>query len=260
MACFDNRFGAAPSRARRSRPAARAARHRGNWAAGRAASANDRFRTPSVRSDERRQRPARRSSRGGRRRIRLARVRSRRPPWLPVARVSCRPSRRTRTAPHPVVLSEDEQAERVRHAKALAAKYRAQLLAGGTCSGAAWPGGASLGRAGAEFVKLQCPGIAAVSSQTVAVGMQETPYINSISARAVRSPVIVRMLRDGDMSQKSYHFLPMADRLAQLLHCLMESVACPMASCAEADSRTGYRQRFDDVGVVTGVPAVQQTI
>ena len=111
-----------------------------------------------------------------------------------------------------------------------------------------------------RICEAQCPGIAAVNSQTDAVGMQETPYINSISARAVRSPVIVRMLRDGDMSQESYHFLPMADHLAQLLHCLMESVACPMASCAEADSRTGYRQRFDDAGVVTGVPAVPQTI
>jgi len=31
----------------------------------------------------------------------------------------------------------------------------------------------------------------------------------------------------------------MSDRLAQVLHCLMESVACPMAPCAVADSRTG---------------------
>jgi len=68
------------------------------------------------------------------------------------------------------------------------------------------------------------------------------------------------MLRDGDMSQKSYHFLAMVDHLAQLLHCLMKSVACPMASCADADSRTGYRQRFDDLGVMTDVPALPQTI
>jgi len=40
----------------------------------------------------------------------------------------------------------------------------------------------------------------------------------------------------------------------------MESVACPMALWADADSRAGYRRRFNDVEVMTRVPAVQQTI
>src|SRR5579863_4247075 len=43
----------------------------------------------------------------------------------------------------------------------------------------------------------------------------------------------------------------MSDRLAQVLHCPMKSVACPMASCTVADSRAGYRQRFDDVEGMT---------
>jgi len=68
------------------------------------------------------------------------------------------------------------------------------------------------------------------------------------------------MLRDRYILAESYVFLPMLDRLAQVLHCLMESVACPMALCADADSRAGYRQRFDDVEVMTRVPAVQLTL
>ena len=86
------------------------------------------------------------------------------------------------------------------------------------------------------------------------------PQVNKILMRARRTPVVARMLRDGYISRKSCDFLPMADRLAHILHCLMESVACPMASCADADSRAGYRQRFDDVEVMTRVPAAQQTI
>jgi hypothetical protein len=113
---------------------------------------------------------------------------------------------------------------------------------------------------GCRICEAECPGIAAVCAQTGWIGMQEKPYINGIPARARRPPAIARMLRDGDMVQESYHFLTMADRLAQLLHCLMKSVACPIASCAVADSRAGYRQRFDDVEIMTRVPAVQQTI
>jgi hypothetical protein len=68
------------------------------------------------------------------------------------------------------------------------------------------------------------------------------------------------MWRDGYIPHKTDDFLVIADRLAQLLHCLMESVACPMEQCADADSRAGDRQRFDDVEVMTRVTAMQQTI
>jgi len=33
-----------------------------------------------------------------------------------------------------------------------------------------------------------------------------------------------------------------------------------MELCADADSRAGYRQRFDDVEVMTRVTAMQQTL
>ena len=68
------------------------------------------------------------------------------------------------------------------------------------------------------------------------------------------------MLRQGYIPHKSYDFFVIADRLAQLLHCLRETVACPMEQRADADSRAGDRQRFDDVEVMTRVTALQQTI
>jgi hypothetical protein len=121
------------------------------------------------------------------------------------------------------------------------------------------PRGASLGRADPELVKLSAP-VLLPSAPDLCVWRLEEPYINNILIRAHRASVVVRMLRAGYMSQKSYHFLTRLDRLAQVLHCLMETVACPMGRCADADSRAGYRQRFYDVGVTTGVPAVPQTI
>ena len=263
MACFDNRFDPRQSRVRRSRPAARAARHRGNLGgrAGRAASANDRSGDAAVRSDERRQRPAREAHdvaaaasdlRASVRGVRLGfRLRGHLA-GHPGGRVP----RRTLWCSAKINRPSASGTQRRSRPNIECSCWREEL-----CSRRRRGTGGRVTRSRrCRICEAQCPGIAAVSAQTDAVGMQETPYINSISARAVRSPVIVRMLRDGDMSQESYHFLPMADHLAQLLHCLMESVACPMASCAEADSRTGYRQRFDDVGVVTGVPAVPQTI
>src|SRR5437660_11511107 len=45
------------------------------------------------------------------------------------------------------------------------------------------------------------------------------------------------MLRDGYMLQKSYHILATLDPLAQLLHCVVEAVACPIGPSADADSR-----------------------
>jgi|MicForSoiPHH12_O_1018301.scaffolds.fasta_scaffold09927_1 hypothetical protein len=49
----------------------------------------------------------------------------------------------------------------------------------------------------------------------------------------------------------------MADHLAQVLHCLIESVACPMEDSAETDSRGRYKAAFDDV-IMTRVSALQQ--
>jgi hypothetical protein len=69
---------------------------------------------------------------------------------------------------------------------------------------------------------------------------QSSPASNSgalIEAPAAPTPVPIRMLRTGYIPQKSYHFSAMTDPLAQLLHCVMETVACPMDPCADADSR-----------------------
>ena len=47
----------------------------------------------------------------------------------------------------------------------------------------------------------------------------------------------------------------MADHLAQVLHCLIKSVACPMEGSAKTDSRGRYKAAFDDV-VMTRVLSV----
>ena len=52
-----------------------------------------------------------------------------------------------------------------------------------------------------------------------------------------RQPVVARMLRYGYILQKTYRFLPITTDLAQVLHCVRESDACPIRSCADADSR-----------------------
>src|SRR5258708_12938753 len=46
------------------------------------------------------------------------------------------------------------------------------------------------------------------------------------------------MLRPGYSLPKSYHISAMMAPLAQLLHCVEESVACPMGPLASGDSRT----------------------
>jgi len=46
------------------------------------------------------------------------------------------------------------------------------------------------------------------------------------------------MLRPGYSLQKSYRIPAMVAALAQLLHCVGESVACPMGPRASGDSRT----------------------
>ena len=50
--------------------------------------------------------------------------------------------------------------------------------------------------------------------------------------------MVVRMLRDGCISQKSYEFLPISDRLAQVLHCpilkftsRIQTVICFQLNC-----------------------------
>jgi hypothetical protein len=50
------------------------------------------------------------------------------------------------------------------------------------------------------------------------------------------APVFIRMLRAGYSSRKSDHFSAINAYLAQLLHCKMQSVACPMEPRADADS------------------------
>jgi hypothetical protein len=59
--------------------------------------------------------------------------------------------------------------------------------------------------------------------------------------------VLSRMLRPGYIPPKSYHFYGMTAALAQLLHCLIELVACPMEPEAEADSRDAeaFRRRVE---------------
>ena len=155
----------------------------------------------------------------------------------------------SRTAPLPT-LRKDKQAERVQKRKGT----RGQIPNG--TSGKELSHRRVTRSRQCRICEAECPGIAAVSAQTGAVGMQEKPYITKILTRARRPPVVSRMLREGYMSQESYHFLAMADHLAQLLHCLMKSVACPIGAC---DSRAGFRHRFGDVGVMTGVLAVQHT-
>ena len=49
----------------------------------------------------------------------------------------------------------------------------------------------------------------------------------------------------------------MADHLAQVLHCLIKSVACPMEDSLETDSRGRYKAAFDDV-VMTRVLSVAE--
>ena len=48
-------------------------------------------------------------------------------------------------------------------------------------------------------------------------------------------------LPDSYTAYDSYDFLSTTDRLAQLLHCPMESVACPILQCAETDSNSPVR-------------------
>src|ERR1700720_1583513 len=59
------------------------------------------------------------------------------------------------------------------------------------------------------------------------------------SGRQASSHFRSRMLRSGYSLQKSYPISAMTAPLAQLLHCVVESVACPMGLRANADSRTG---------------------
>ena len=62
-----------------------------------------------------------------------------------------------------------------------------------------------------------------------------------VSYRLMRTgpePVNIRMLRHGNILQNSCGFLSMATALAQLLHCVTELGACPIGSCADADSRS----------------------
>ena len=79
-------------------------------------------------------------------------------------------------------------------------------------------------------MKLNAPVLLPSAPKLVQSGCREKPYITKILTRARRLPVVSRMLREGYMSQESYHFLAMADHLAQLLHCLMKSVACPIGT------------------------------
>ena len=62
-------------------------------------------------------------------------------------------------------------------------------------------------------------------------------FVNYRLTRTGPEPVDTRMLRHGNILQKSCYFLSMATALAQLLHCVTESDACPIGSCADADSR-----------------------
>jgi hypothetical protein len=45
------------------------------------------------------------------------------------------------------------------------------------------------------------------------------------------------MLRQGYKPHITYDFFVIADDVAQLLHCLMETVACSIEQCADADSK-----------------------
>ena len=63
-------------------------------------------------------------------------------------------------------------------------------------------------------------------------------FINYRLMRTGPEPVNIRMLRHGNILQKIHRFLSMATALAQLLHCVTESDACPIGSCADADSRS----------------------
>lgn len=104
------------------------------------------------------------------------------------------------------------------------------------------------------------PQIAAFRAQTCRFWEPNKGFLNGFLTCVDRTPAGARMLRQGYIPHKTYDFFVIADRLAQLLHCLMETVACPIEQCADADSRAGDRQRFDDVEVMTRVAAVPQTI
>jgi hypothetical protein len=55
---------------------------------------------------------------------------------------------------------------------------------------------------------------------------------------AARVLAAQQWLRVSYIPPKTYVFFSLRVHLAQLLHCLMETVACPMAPCADADSLT----------------------
>jgi hypothetical protein len=83
----------------------------------------------------------------------------------------------------------------------------------------------------------------------------ETLHNKTFLARAHRTPLASRMLRGGYMSQISYHFLAMADQLAQLLHCVRESDACPICVRADADSRPAPPSVSDLTVAARSVPS-----
>jgi hypothetical protein len=72
----------------------------------------------------------------------------------------------------PPVQGKDEQAERVRRAKALAAKYRTELPVSGTL----FRGRVTRSRQ-CRTCEAQCPGIAMVRAQTGAVGAPKRPTL-----------------------------------------------------------------------------------
>src|ERR1700686_5937069 len=57
-----------------------------------------------------------------------------------------------------------------------------------------------------------------------------------ISSCSLSASEELRMLRLFYIPQESCRFSTVAAPLAQLLHCMVESVACPMDLCADADS------------------------